>query len=140
MTTQFDELSKSLATGMSRRKAARTFLAGLGGAAFAAFTGKTAFADTSSTCYNFCNSQAYQFMQMCLTASASCPEGMCASLLPAAPVITSTTTTTMNGTSINGRNIVKVPQYCVVMALSGISSPLPITAPVPVPAPVSGKG
>jgi hypothetical protein len=84
MTNQFDELSKSLAAGMSRRKAARSFLAGLGGAAFAAFTGKTAIAATSASCDAWCAAQAAQFQQLCLSASANCPDGMCASLLPAA--------------------------------------------------------
>jgi hypothetical protein len=145
MTTQFDELSKSLAAGMSRRKAARSFLAGLGGVAFAAFTGKSAFADNSAACSTWCSSQAAKFLDMCLTASASCPEGMCASILPTAPVVAPVqingvqmngsglggptggltlglTGVTLNGgaVTLNGSTLTRtapVPQYCVIVGL-----------------------
>jgi hypothetical protein len=99
MTTQFDELSKKLASSMSRRAAARTFFAGLGGAAFATIAGKTAFADTSQTCDDWCKAQASAFLTMCQTASASCPEGMCASILPTAAVIAAASTTVAASTT-----------------------------------------
>ena len=117
MTTQFDELSKSLAAGMSRRKAARSFLAGLGGAAFAAFTGKQALAGTGAACDAWCATQAAQFQQLCLTASANCPDGMCASLLPAA-------------TAASKVSLMGVGRYKDL-------SPVPIANPLPGPTPIS---
>jgi hypothetical protein len=40
MENRFDELSKALAQGISRRQAVKLFTAGLAGAVFAALTGK----------------------------------------------------------------------------------------------------
>ena len=51
MENRFDELSKSLAQGISRRQAVKLFAAGLAGALFAALTGKAqADPQTCVTC------------------------------------------------------------------------------------------
>jgi hypothetical protein len=78
MSKLIDELSKNLASGMSRRRAFGRCFAGIGMAAGALLTGKKAFANT--TCAAFCAAQELQGRDFaaCVAASAHCPPGHCA--------------------------------------------------------------
>jgi hypothetical protein len=78
MSKLIDELSKNLASGMSRRRAFGRCFAGIGMAAGALLTGKKAFANT--TCAAFCAAHGLHGRDFaaCVSASAQCPPGHCA--------------------------------------------------------------
>ena len=78
MSKRIDELSKDLASGMSRRKALWRFLAGTGAAVVA---GRLAKADNgNNVCVAFCRAQGFEGSDFghCVSASAHCPPGSCA--------------------------------------------------------------
>jgi hypothetical protein len=79
MSKLIDELSKNLASGMSRRRAFGRCFAGIGMAAGALLTGKKAFA-SGTICLAFCQAQEVQGRDFgaCVGASAHCPPGSCA--------------------------------------------------------------
>jgi len=78
MSKQINELSKNLAGGMSRRKAFGRFLAGIGGAFL---LGKRASAEGNNICVQYCRYQGLTGREFgkCVSASAQCPPGQCAS-------------------------------------------------------------
>jgi hypothetical protein len=80
MSKLIDELSKNLASGMSRRRAFGRCFAGIGVAAGALLTGKKAFAAGNSICAAFCAGQHLRGRDFaaCVAASAECPAGNCA--------------------------------------------------------------
>lgn len=80
MSKLIDELSKNLASGMSRRRAFGRCFAGIGMAAGALLTGKQAFATGNNTCVAFCKAQELPGRDFgaCVAASAQCPHGQCA--------------------------------------------------------------
>src|SRR4029079_3993910 len=87
MASQFDELAKNLAGGMSRREALRRFVFGLLGALMAAF-GLGAFAPPearaqNSNCTYFC--QAVYPNDPARQASCAASGGLCSQCGPAAP-------------------------------------------------------
>ncbi len=78
----FEELSKDLARGMSRRQALWRFMGGFVAAVGALLTGRPAEAQRrgNSVCVEFCRGQGLterEFGQ-CVAASAHCPPGECA--------------------------------------------------------------
>jgi hypothetical protein len=84
LSKQFDELSKDLANGVSRRSAFRRFFVGISTAAGVFLSGKSARADTGNFCVDYCQSlyekEPFAFAQ-CLVYSLFCPKGECATLL-----------------------------------------------------------
>jgi hypothetical protein len=108
MSKSIDQLSKNLASGMSRRKALWQFVTGLGAVGAVGVLGakKGKAATTSLECQIFCNTQAQEilticrsingnnvvreiicnevvseFQAACVTASAYCRPGFCAELV-----------------------------------------------------------
>jgi hypothetical protein len=84
LSKQFDELSKDLANGVSRRSAFRRFFVGIGAAAGFFFTRKSAQADTGNFCVEYCQSLYERepvAFGLCLAYSLFCPKGECATLL-----------------------------------------------------------
>ena len=78
MSKQIEELSKDLASGVSRRKALWRFFVAIGGSVFA---GKAAFAGNgNSVCVQFCRFQGLEGRDFgqCVSASAHCPPRECA--------------------------------------------------------------
>jgi hypothetical protein len=61
MSKQLEELSKDLASGVSRRKAFLRFGAGMGAVALGLFTGKKAKADDTGLCDGFCTESGNYF-------------------------------------------------------------------------------
>ena len=88
MSKGLDELSKDLASGMSRRKALWRFFAGAGAALGAGLLGgKRVQAQGNNTCVVICkaiaqlqffSNQPPNFVGECVSASAHCPPGECA--------------------------------------------------------------
>jgi hypothetical protein len=77
MAKQIEQLSKDLASGMSRRQAFRRFLAGIGGGLL--FTSGRARGEGNNVCVQLCREhlQGRDFGE-CVAFSAHCPEGQCA--------------------------------------------------------------
>ena len=99
MSKKLDQLSRNLASGMSRRKAFWSFITGLGAAG--TFAG-TAFADGhDGGCDDFCEAQADAFRRVCMAAARSCTvKGTCPQVL------------SFNGgveIRLNGSNVICVP-------------------------------
>jgi len=84
LNKQFDELSKDLATGVSRRSALRRFFIGIGAAVGVLLGRRSAKADNQDLCFEFCFEQ-YGFNEIeyekCLFYSHFCPPGECATFL-----------------------------------------------------------
>jgi len=81
----FEELSKDLASGVSRRQALRRFAAGIGAAIAALLTGRSAEAQRGgkAACVEFCRAQGLTGREFgeCMAESARCPDGYCAMLI-----------------------------------------------------------
>lgn len=80
MKQPFDELSKHLANGVSRREALRRFFVAVGATIAGLFTGRPALAGGNAVCVAFCRSQGLSGREFgkCVSASAHCPPGQCA--------------------------------------------------------------
>jgi hypothetical protein len=82
LSHQFDDLSKKLASGVSRRSAVWGFAAGLAGVAGALLTGGKAKAQNNGNddCVVSCKAQGFTGSDLghCVAASAKCPAGTCA--------------------------------------------------------------
>jgi hypothetical protein len=107
MKEMVDRLSRDLASGISRRKALWMFIAGSG--VVGAFAGQKASAESLPSkilCAESCARQAEAFMQLCIEASAGCPNGYCAefTMLPikvnGTNIIVNTTHLSVNGTYV----------------------------------------
>ena len=81
----FEELSKDLARGMSRRQALWRFAAGFGAVVGALFTGRSAEAQGrgNAVCVEFCRAQGVTGREFgeCVARSAQCPPGDCAMMV-----------------------------------------------------------
>jgi hypothetical protein len=77
MKQPFDDLSKDLASGMSRREALQRFIGGLGVAFLALFTGRC---EGNAVCVQACRAQGLSGNEFgaCVSASTRCPRGQCA--------------------------------------------------------------
>jgi uncharacterized protein YjbI with pentapeptide repeats len=103
MSQRFDELSKALASGMSRRQALWRFGAGIVGAALATlmpWRAQPAAADGSLLCLAFCRQRfpAGLLRDACIVASRACPPGQCAGHLEDLGI-------NLNGINLNGINL-----------------------------------
>ena len=79
MSKNLEQLSRNLAGGMSRRGAFKTFAAGLGGVVLALVGGGRANAQGNSVCVERCRARySGRDFGQCVSASAQCPPGMCA--------------------------------------------------------------
>ena len=99
MSKQFDELSKDLANGESRRSAIGRFLAGIGAVAGVLFSRKSAHAEPQAQfCMEFCrtNYEGDAF-GLCIAYSNKCPKGTCAYLYPKGANQTTHFPGTLNG-------------------------------------------
>src|SRR5687767_12536598 len=98
MKEQFERFSIEIASGVSRRGAFATFLAGLG----ATLIGRPAKAQAPAraVCMAYCRMQAQLFLDVCLKASSTCPVGFCAEV--AIPPINSIQ---INPTSGSAKNV-----------------------------------
>jgi hypothetical protein len=81
MSEQFEQLSKDLAKGMSRRKAIWRFVVGVGGVIGGSLLGtRQAEAQGNSVCVRLCREQGLtgRAFGECVSHSAQCPAGQCA--------------------------------------------------------------
>jgi len=84
LNKQFDELSKDLASGVSRRSALRRFLVGIGAAAGVLLGRRSAKAENFDLCLDFCAEQygtTTLEYEECVYLSYYCPPGKCAHFL-----------------------------------------------------------
>ena len=81
MSRHIEELSKNLAGGMSRRRALRLFLMGVGATLIGGRTAAARRGRGNSICVQFCRhtqSLSGRDFGKCVSASAHCPPGQCA--------------------------------------------------------------
>ena len=119
MSKQFDQLSKDLASGVSRRTAFRRFLAGIGASAAVLLNPRKAGAKSNAQlCIDHCQSRydGRDFGQ-CMAESNHCPEGYCAWLVPVC------NGTVINGTGINGGFVNGGEQWICVPSNAGVVIP-----------------
>jgi len=82
MGKYFEELSKDLASGVSRRQALWRFATGICAAVGALLAGRSASAndERNNVCVEFCRQQGFSGREFgeCVSRSAHCPDGYCA--------------------------------------------------------------
>jgi len=75
MSKKLDQLSRNIASGMSRRKAFWSFITGAGAAG--ALAGTAFGGDHFDDCEDYCEAQALAFQRICMAAARSCTGDMC---------------------------------------------------------------
>jgi hypothetical protein len=106
-----DRLSRDLALGVSRRKALWMFLAG--STTLGAFGSRKASASSLSLpqeppCTDFCLQQAEQFLNLCTSSSANCPNGYCAEFTILA--------VNSNKIHVNGTTVYTLDETCTLVS------------------------